>query len=64
LYEYTLHNTKSKVELICDDYFYKQLHLALISIYFTNYNAANTLLKMSRPRWLSVYVGTKQHHIM
>jgi len=50
LYEYTLHKTKSKVELICDDYFCKQLYLALISIYFSNHNAANMLLKVSRPR--------------
>ena len=50
LYEHTLHKTKSKVEMICDDYFYKPLHLPLISIYFSNYNAANMLLKVSTPR--------------
>jgi len=50
LFEHTLHKTISKVELMCDDYFYKQLYLALISIYFSNYNGANMLLEVTRPR--------------
>jgi len=50
VYEHTSHKTKSKVELICDEYFYKQIYLALTSIYFSNYNAANMLLKVSRHR--------------